>query len=127
MGRADESLEFAVALADGVSKETESCGIAGNTPVALDDGGRALPDRVEQFPTSVMAVDLPADAVAGVEVAWAGRSDAVPGLHVVDGRALEAGERFADVVSELGRQGERTHVIARLYRRTPGKCFCAAR
>jgi len=80
----------------------------------LDDGGRTLPDRVEQFPTAVMAVDLPADAVAGVEVAWGGRSDAVPGHHVVDGRALEAGEWFADVVSELGIQGERTHVIAGL-------------
>ena len=47
LGRADEGLEFAVALADGVSKETEGCGIAGNTPVVLDDAGRALPDRVE--------------------------------------------------------------------------------
>jgi hypothetical protein len=85
LGRADEGLEFAVALADSVSKETEGCGIAGNSPVVLDDGGRALPDRVEQFPTAVMTVDLPADAVAGVEVAWSGRSDAVPGRHVVDG------------------------------------------
>ncbi len=62
-----------------------------------------------------MAVDLPADAVAGFEVARGGRSDAIPGHHVVDGRALEAGEWFADVVTELGIQGERTHVIAGLY------------
>src|SRR5581483_3709575 len=33
LGRADEGSEFAVALADGVSKETENCGVAGNTPV----------------------------------------------------------------------------------------------
>src|SRR5271169_5055001 len=39
LGRADEGLEFAVALADGVSKETEGCGVAGNTPVVLDDAG----------------------------------------------------------------------------------------
>ena len=45
-----------------------------------------------RFSTAVMAVDLPADAVAGLEVAWGGRSDAIPGHHVVDGRALEAGE-----------------------------------
>jgi hypothetical protein len=108
-------LEFAVALANGVSKETEGCGVAGNTPVVLDDAGRALPDRVEQFPTAIMAVDLPADAVAGLEVAWGGRSDAIPGHHVVDGRALAAGEWFADVVTELGIDGERTHVIAGLY------------
>ena len=76
---------------------------------------RALPDRVKQFPTAIMAVDLPADEVAGLEVAWSGRSDAVPGHHVVDGRALEAGEWFADVVTELGIQGERTHVIPGLY------------
>src|SRR5271157_3765682 len=115
LGGADEGLEFAVALADGVSKETEGCGVAGNSPVVLDDAGRALPDRVEQFPTAIMTVDLPADAVAGLEVAWGGRSDAIPGHHVVDGRALEAGEWFADVVTELGIQGERTHVIAGLY------------
>jgi hypothetical protein len=53
LGRADEGLEFTVALADGVSKETDGCGVAGNTPVVLDDGGRALPNRVEQFPTAI--------------------------------------------------------------------------
>ena len=62
-----------------------------------------------------MAVDLLADAVAGIEVAWGGRSDAIPGHHVVDGRPLEAGEWFSDVVTELGIKGERTHVIAGLY------------
>ena len=70
LGRADEGLEFAVAFADGMSKETDGCGVAGNTPVVLDDAGRALPDRVEQFPTAIMAVELLADAVAGLEVAW---------------------------------------------------------
>jgi hypothetical protein len=102
LGRGDEGLEFAVALADGVSKETEGCGVAGNTPGVLDDAGHASPDRVDQFPTAIMAVDLPAEVVAGLEVAWGGRSDAIPGDNVFDGRALEASEWFADVVTEFG-------------------------
>ena len=75
----------------------------------------ALADRVEQFRSAIMAVDLPADAVAGVEVARGGRSNAIPGHRIVDGLALEAGEWFADVKAELGIQGQRTHVIAGLY------------
>lgn len=42
---------------------------AEDTAVVLDNGGRTLPDRVEQFSTAIVAVDLPADAVVGVVLA----------------------------------------------------------
>ena len=78
-GRPDEGFQLFVRLADGMAKERDRCSIAGDTPPMLDDGRGALHDRIEQFTTTVMAVDLHTDLIAGVPITLGGWANSVSG------------------------------------------------
>src|SRR5688572_32940130 len=91
--RPDEGFQRFVRLADGMAKERDRRGIAGDTPPALDEGRGSLLDRIEQFPTTVMAVDLHTDLIAGVQITLGGWAHGVPGNLHGEGCPLHSGQR----------------------------------
>jgi hypothetical protein len=57
----------------------------------LDDGCGSLLDRIEQFATTVMAVDVHTDLVAGVQITLGGWTNGVSGHLHGEGRPLHGG------------------------------------
>src|SRR5581483_11377894 len=93
-GGADERLQVVAGLPDAVVEERQPGGIAGEAIAPLDDEGRAGGDGVRHLRRPVVAVDDPAEAVAGVEVGGRGRTDRPAGDRETQRRALQAGQRL---------------------------------
>jgi hypothetical protein len=61
----------------------------------LDHDRGPLPDRLEEFRASGVAVNLEAQPIASLEILFGSRTDGVPGYLLFDGRSLEVRKRLA--------------------------------
>src|SRR5919202_3997145 len=97
-----------------MAKEGNPCRVAADSVSMLDHLCRPLPDRVQQFARTVVAVHESAHLVAGFDVLLAGRSDSIAGHPLRDWRALQREHRLADLEAELRVQAERAIVVRSL-------------
>jgi len=71
-GGGNQRLDLGRRLADGMTKEGDRGGIAGDAPAVLDHGRTTELDRILQLAGARMTVDAQADLVAGCEIVGAG-------------------------------------------------------
>src|SRR5215472_5568747 len=63
-GSGDQRLQIVIRLGHSMTEEGDLGGVAGDPPVALDYGSRALVYRITQIPAALMAVHRMAEKVA---------------------------------------------------------------
>jgi hypothetical protein len=70
--------------------------------IVFNHGGGALLDGIAEFATTVMTVDVSANAITGIKVGLGGRANRVTRQSGVERRALNASEWLADIKPKLG-------------------------
>ena len=80
----------------------------------LDYGRRPLPNRFEEFWSSVMAVNLETHLIASIKILFGRRTDGVPRYFLLYGFSLEVRKRLARVEPEFGVEGQRAVLIGGL-------------
>jgi hypothetical protein len=117
---ADQRHQVEGGLPDGVRKEGQIRGVAGDAILMFHDPCSALRDGVEQFAAAVMAVDRRADTIAGLEVGRDHAPNRVARKHNAHWRALYARDRFSRMKAERRVERERPRMVGGLEKTDAG-------
>jgi hypothetical protein len=68
----------------------------------LDYGCGPLPERFEEFRSSVVVMNLETQLIARIKILFGCRADSIPRYFLLDGISLEVRKRLARVEPEFG-------------------------
>jgi hypothetical protein len=94
--------------------------------LVLDNGSASLLYGIPEFPTAVMAVDLPTDLSTGIEISEGGRPHRIPGELEGQRRAGHPGKAVTHGEAQLSVQAQRAGMIGGMDESHPQVAPCGS-